>query len=402
MTLESENAVVIVGGGMVGLTLALMLARQQIAVMLLEAQTYPTTSSQTSKITSFDARNTALSRRTVQIYQELGLHTALAPHMTPILQVHISEQGSFGKARLDAAEEKVESFGQVMENRALGQILLEQARAHDLITLHEGATVTQIQQDVQYVTVTFEQAGQAKHLLTPLLVAADGRDSPCRQFLGIGAQVQDYQQVALVAVVETDRPHQQQAFERFSAAGPQALLPLPGDYRRSVVWIVRQGEEAALQRDDALFLQTLQESYGDRAGRFIKTGPRSHYPLSQVLADRQVQGRVVLLGNAAHTLHPVAGQGFNLCVRDADALCQLLTNQRQQGRDLGDTAALQAYEKSRLTDQKRVIRFCDTVVRSFSHPNPLLRFARNAGLVAFDVIPGIKQLTANYAMGLKA
>lgn len=411
-TSEAAQDVLIVGGGMVGLTLALMLAKQGIAATLLEAQAYPAQLAEPAYLSSFDGRNTALSRRTVQIYSELGLRDALQPYMTSILQVLISEEGGFGRATLDAAQEQVESFGQVIENRALGQVLLAAARQSPLITLLDGAQVTGISQQPDQVTVGFQQTtigqraadGQPPVTQTrqaALLVAADGRDSPCRHWLGIGAQVRDYQQVAVVAVVETDQPHQQRAFERFSVNGPQALLPLPGAFRRSVVWIVRAGEEGRLLTDDGHFLQTLQHSYGDRAGRFLRTGARSHYPLSQVLADRQVSRRVVLLGNAAHTLHPVAGQGFNLCVRDADSLCAMLQQQRLRQVDLGEPAMLLRYEKTRLTDQKRVIRFCDSVVRGFSHPNPVLKLARNAGLLAFDLIPGIKQLTANYAMGLK-
>jgi 2-octaprenyl-6-methoxyphenol hydroxylase len=183
-----------------------------------------------------------------------------------------------------------------------------------------------------------------------------------------------------------------------------ALLPLPGEYLRSVVWPVKKGTEGEWLGDenDQHFLDALQDTYGDRAGKFQKTGKRFSFPLSQVLAEKQAVGRVVLMGNAAHTIHPVAGQGFNLCMRDAHVLVRYLTEQIAQNADLGDAVMLQAYEASRLTDQQRVIKFCDSVVRGFSNSNPILKFIRNTGLVAFDTIPGIKPLVANYAMGLKA
>ena len=146
----------------------------------------------------------------------------------------------------------------------------------------------------------------------------------------------------------------------------------------------------------------MQQTYGDRAGKFEKTGKRFSYPLSQVLAHKQAVGRVVLMGNAAHTIHPVAGQGFNLCLRDADVLVRFLTQHLTQSEDIGDPENLLAYEQSRLKDQQRVIKFCDSVVRGFSNQNPVLKLLRNTGLVAFDVVPGIKPLVANYAMGLKA
>ena len=398
--------VIIVGGGMVGLSLALMLAKQNIAVQLLEAIRYPNYEDDqlAPYHSSFDARNTALSRRSVMIYQQLGLWDALQQHATPILQVHITEQGSFGKARLVAEQEKVESFGQVIENAWLGRVLLTQVRQQALIELIDGVEVTSLEQDQQQVTIHALRDQENLELQTQLLIAADGRDSFCRQAIGVGVDVHDYDQVAIVTAVQTSKPHQHVGFERFSALGPLALLPLPGEYRRSVVWPVKKGTEAEWlgEENDQHFLDALQQTYGDRAGKFEKTGKRFSYPLSQVLAHKQAVGRVVLMGNAAHTIHPVAGQGFNLCLRDADVLVRFLTQHLTQSEDIGDPENLLAYEQSRLKDQQRVIKFCDSVVRGFSNQNPVLKLLRNTGLVAFVVVPGIKPLVANYAMGLKA
>ena len=398
--------VIIVGGGMVGLSLALMLAKQNIAVQLLEAIRYPNYEDDqlAPYHSSFDARNTALSRRSVMIYQQLGLWDALQQHATPILQVHITEQGSFGKARLVAEQEKVESFGQVIENAWLGRVLLTQVRQQALIELIDGVEVTSLEQDQQQVTIHALRDQENLELQTQLLIAADGRDSFCRQAIGVGVDVHDYDQVAIVTAVQTSKPHQHVGFERFSALGPLALLPLPGEYRRSVVWPVKKGTEAEWlgEENDQHFLDALQQTYGDRAGKFEKTGKRFSYPLSQVLAHKQAVGRVVLMGNAAHTIHPVAGQGFNLCLRDADVLVRFLNQHLTQSDDIGDPENLLAYEQSRLKDQQRVIKFCDSVVRGFSNQNPVLKLLRNTGLVAFDVVPGIKPLVANYAMGLKA
>ena len=398
--------VIIVGGGMVGLSLALMLAKQNIAVQLLEAIRYPNYEDDqlAPYHSSFDARNTALSRRSVMIYQQLGLWDALQQHATPILQVHITEQGSFGKARLVAEQEKVESFGQVIENAWLGRVLLTQVRQQALIELIDGVEVTSLEQDQQQVTIHALRDQENLELQTQLLIAADGRDSFCRQAIGVGVDVHDYDQVAIVTAVQTSKPHQHVGFERFSALGPLALLPLPGEYRRSVVWPVKKGTEAEWlgEENDQHFLDALQQTYGDRAGKFEKTGKRFSYPLSQVLAHKQAVGRVVLMGNAAHTIHPVAGQGFNLCLRDADVLVRFLTQHLTQSEDIGDPENLLAYEQSRLKDQQRVIKFCDSVVRGFSNQNPVLKLLRNTGLVAFDVVPGIKPLVANYARGLTA
>ncbi|MEI2557030.1 2-octaprenyl-6-methoxyphenyl hydroxylase [Acinetobacter pittii] len=401
-----QQQVIIVGGGMVGLSLSLMLAKANIAVKLLEAVKYPNYDDQNVAPyhSSFDARNTALSRRSVQIYQKLGLWDALQQHATPILQVHITEQGSFGKARLIAEQEKVESFGQVIENAWLGRVLLTQVRQQPLIELIDGVQVTALTQDAEQVHIEAKRGDEVLKLESKLLIAADGRDSFCRQAIGVGVNVHDYDQVAIVTTVQTSKPHEQVGFERFSALGPLALLPLPGEYRRSVVWPVKKGTESEWlgEENDQHFLDALQQTYGDRAGKFEKTGKRFSYPLSQVLAHKQAVGRVILMGNAAHTIHPVAGQGFNLCLRDADVLVRYLVNQLTASDDIGNPDNLLAYEQARLSDQQRVIKFCDTVVRGFSNQNPLLKLIRNTGLIAFDVIPGVKPLVANYAMGLKA
>ncbi|MDC4296756.1 2-octaprenyl-6-methoxyphenyl hydroxylase [Acinetobacter baumannii] len=401
-----QQQVIIVGGGMVGLSLSLMLAKANIAVKLLEAVKYPNYDDQNVAPyhSSFDARNTALSRRSVQIYQKLGLWDALQQHATPILQVHITEQGSFGKARLIAEQEKVESFGQVIENAWLGRVLLTQVRQQPLIELIDGVQVTALTQDAEQVHIEAQRGDEVLKLESKLLIAADGRDSFCRQTIGVGVDVHDYDQVAIVTTVQTSKPHEQVGFERFSALGPLALLPLPGEYRRSVVWPVKKGTEDEWlgEENDQHFLDALQKTYGDRAGKFEKTGKRFSYPLSQVLAHKQAVGRVILMGNAAHTIHPVAGQGFNLCLRDADVLLRYLVNQLSASDDIGNPDNLLAYEQARLSDQQRVIKFCDTVVRGFSNQNPLLKLIRNTGLIAFDVIPGVKPLVANYAMGLKA
>lgn len=414
----TDQNVLIVGGGHVGLSFALLLAHHGIASTLLEKMGYPTISPNDDSNRShyLDSRNTALSRRTVQIYQEIGLWDELQSHACRIDAVQISEQGSFGRAQLNKDEEKVESFGQVMENAWLGRKLLLAAQQEPLIALIDHANVTAVAQQNDMVTLSFSYYGKEEHeqqLQASVLVACDGRDSTVRQLLNIGTTTYDYQQTAIVGVVETDKPHGHVAIERFSPAGPLAVLPLTdpdGDgnddyqtgYRRSVVWVCPTGEENKYLEDDAHFLATLQKAFGERAGTFVTAGRRGAYPLTRVLADKQVDGRCVVMGNAAHTLHPVAGQGFNLCMRDAHVLAQMMSTQVLKGADIGDTQLLKRYEKARQTDQKRVIRFCDAVVHGFTHPNPAIKLARNVALVAFDKLPNIKPLIANYAMGLKS
>lgn len=412
----TEQNVIIAGGGHVGLSFALLLAAQGIASSIVERNKYPKLSpKEDAKRTHYlDSRNTALSRRTVQIYQEINLWDQLQSQACRIDSVQVSEQGSFGYAQLNKEEEKVESFGQVMENAWLGRKLLLAVQQSPLIDLIDGANVTDVEQSATSVTLTYDtDTKQQQTLSADLLVACDGRDSTVRNLLGIGTKDYDYGQTAIVGVVQTDKPHEHVAIERFSPAGPLAVLPLTdaeGDgnnpvqagYRRSVVWVCKSGEEQQYLEDDALFMTTLQKAFGQRAGTFVEAGRRGAYPLTRVLANKQVEGRVVIMGNAAHTLHPVAGQGFNLCMRDAHVLAKMLGNQVLRGEDIGESSMLKAYERARQKDQKRVIRFCDAVVHGFTHPNPAVKLARNVALIAFDKLPNVKPLVANYAMGLKS
>lgn len=420
---SNQNHVIIIGGGHVGLSFALLLAHQGIFSTLIETAKYPDISpdKDIQRIHYLDSRNTALSRRTVQIYTQIGLWQQLQSHACRIDGVSISELNCFGRAMLNKEQENVESFGCVMENAWLGRKLLEAVKASDFITLLDNTNVVDIRQCDAGVTVTAHKKDDEQLTLlveAPLAVACDGQNSPIRHILAVKTDTYDYQQVGIVGVVQTDKPHNHIAIECFSQAGPLALLPLtdiiPTDdqpqttqgYRRSVVFICPKGEEERYLTDDEYFLNTLQTVFGQEAGQFLQAGRRGAYPLMKVLAKRQVIGRCVLMGNAAHTLHPVAGQGFNLCLRDAYALANMLGDilkQAEKGEfDFGGHAKLFQYEMARQKDQKRVIRFCDFVVKSFTHKNSAVKFARNAGLIIFDKIPGIKPLVASYAMGLKS
>lgn len=421
--LNSNQSVLIVGGGHVGLSFALLLAHHGIASTLIEKNAYPNISpdADTHRVHYLDSRNTALSRRTVQIYQKIGLWQNLQEHACRIDAVHISEQGSFGRAKLLKEEEGVESFGQVMENAWLGRTLLLAVQAHPLIKLLDARQVVAIKQADQQVHIQHTASNQASTnnnletstCMADLLVACDGTNSGIRELLGIGDKRYDYQQSGIVGVVMTDKPHEHIAIERFSPAGPLAVLPLCDvntnahvqnmqGYRRSVVWICPKGQEQAYLQDDAYFLQTLQKAFGQAAGKFTKAGKRGSYPLTKVIAESQVSGRCVIMGNAAHTLHPVAGQGFNLCMRDADTLADMLAKQIVNEGNIGEQTLLQGYQNRRKKDQKRVEIFCDTVVKGFTHPNPIVKYARNLGLLAFDNVPMIKPLVATFAMGLKS
>lgn len=399
----TDSDILIIGGGMVGVTLALLLAREpSLRITLIEAITLPALSpgEPLPYRPSFDARNTALSRRTVATYQELGLWDAMQAHATPIHEIHVSERGRFGMARLVAAEEKVESFGQVIENAWLGLVLLRALKACANVTVLDGVRLTALTPSPARMTATLQRGDERFTRSAPLVVAADGAQSASRTLLGVGADTTPYEQVALVTTVATSLPHDNIAFERFTEHGPIALLPLP-DNRRSIVWTLPAGSEKPLiDCSDDEFLAQLQQAFGKRAGRFVKTAPRFAYPLALTVAQAQALPRAVILGNAAHTLHPVAGQGFNLCLRDCLALTTRVLAAQRAGRDIGDLALLRDYEQARLDDQHNVITFSDAIVRGFSNRTPGLTLARNVGMVTFDLLPAAKQALARYAMGL--
>lgn len=440
MSDSGGSDIVIVGGGMVGVTLALLIAKAapKLPVTLLEAAKLPPaleSGQRPSYTPSFDARNTALSRRSIEAFKDLGVWPELAPHATPIHQIHVSDKGHFGMARLSAAEENVDSFGYVVENAWLGAVLLAALRRCPSVSLKDGVRVTQVTSTAEMAQVRYEmtdsqspkRASEKGHaaasedqcghiaetlLTTPLLIAADGAQSQSRAWLGIDVRSQPYGQTAIVTACETSMPHEQVAYERFTADGPIALLPLPdlpanvadataAGCRRSLVWALNETEAARVQTlNDADFIKALQQAFGRRAGRFLRVGKRHVYPLALMVASQQVQGRAVILGNAAHSLHPVAGQGYNLCVRDALVLSAQLADAHRNGNDLGDAKDLAAYAAARTQDQSQIIRFSDSLVRGFSTANPTLSLLRNIGLVGFDVLPGAKPALARYAMGL--
>lgn len=386
--------VVIVGGGMVGASLALALQPLQLKVALIEAVAFGSRSQP-----AYDDRSVALSYGSSLIYQGMGIWQQLKTQVAPIKQIHVSDRGYFGATRIKAEQESVPALGYVVENRVLGQVLFD-ALAVGQLEIISPATVYELEQKPDYVEVKIERQGLVDSLQSKLLVIADGAKSPLREQLGIEVKERDYQQTAIIANVSTDQPVQGIAYERFTSSGPLALLPLTQE-RYSLVWTHKTTEvEASLNLSETEFLQKLQQTFGYRQGRFIKIGKRSSYPLSLVKAAAEVQGRAVLIGNASHTLHPVAGQGLNLALRDVAALSDLLAMQAQQHSDCGAAEVLAVYQAARQADYRRVIAYTDSLVRLFSTDSTLLGHARAGGLLAVDRIAPLRKLLTQQSMGL--
>jgi len=390
---ERDCDVAIVGGGMVGASLALALAALPLEVVCLEAVD-PEAEAQPS----FDARTTALSNGSRRILATLGAWPAIAASATPIRRIHVSEQGTFGSALIDAAQQGLESLGHVAENRAIGAALRGALGAASRVRTLAPATVVAAEDAGASVVLSVEAPGGRSRLRARLVVAADGAGSLVRREAGVGASRRDYGQSAVVATLATERFHAHTAYERFTPTGPIALLPLAGG-RMGVVWTL---PPAAAERALALpapgFLAELQRAFGWRVGRLAGLGARHAYPLALTRADSQTAARVAIIGNAAQGLHPIAGQGFNLGLRDAATLAEAIAARPAQA-DPGDPQVLSRYVESRRTDQRALVAFTDGLVRLFGVALPPLAAARGLGLLAFDLSPSAKDALSRLSLG---
>jgi 2-octaprenyl-6-methoxyphenol hydroxylase len=399
--LKEPYDIAIIGGGMVGISLALLLAQQKRwKVLVLESQSiYKGEIPQYSP--SFDARSTALSWSSRCIFEKLSVWQKVQQHAQSIATIHVSDRGHMGLTRLQAQEAGVEALGYVVENSWLGSVLMQQLAQTD-VELIGDAKIQTIQPKADSMQLTATLKDQKVEINTRLLVVADGADSASAKLLGIQAQKKDYGHSAIIANLSLETAHQAVAYERFTDQGPMALLPL-ADYKNSarsaLVWTQpsHQAEEL-MAADDSKFINQLQTRFGDRLGQFSQVGERISYTLTQTLSEEQVRRRLVIAGNAAHSLHPVAGQGFNLSLRDMDCLVSRLA-ETPIGSDMGVLEPLLDYQDQRTLDQRNTLLFTNGLSKLFGLSSPALALGRNSGLLMMDLVPSLRNQFAHFGMG---
>jgi 2-octaprenyl-6-methoxyphenol hydroxylase len=386
----------IVGGGLVGASLALALAPLGLRISLLEA----VAPGRGEQHPSFDERTTALANGTVRAFRTLGVWDAMEREAASIRRIHISEQGRFGAARIDAAEQGLEALGYVVPNRVIGAALWEALERTPAVRTIAPARAlgSEIEDDLR--VVQYEVEGTVHALRARLVVAADGVRSLVRETSGITADHVGYEQSAITAVAATQRFHDHVAYERFTEYGPIAILPLT-EGRCGLVWTRSPADvERLLALPDEAFLREFEAAFGLRLGRFLRVGARASYPLQLSRAERHTATRLAVVGNAAQGLHPIAGQGFNLGMRDAMSLAEVIADQRAVGHDdPGASAVLDEYAGWRESDRRRIVAFTDGLVRLFSLPLAPLRGLRSLGLLAFDVLPPAKSALSRLSVG---
>lgn len=396
---------VIVGAGMVGASLACILdqsdTRRELKILLVESA--PIDLQAPPAQPSFDARSTVLSHGTVAYLRTLGLWNGLSSQAEGIKTIHVSDQGKFGAVRLHNEELDVEALGYVIENRLLGAMFNQVLLNAGNLEICDAVSVSAITPLSDGMSVELNKGDEQSSISTTLVVLAEGGRSGLCEKLGIHRSHQSYSQSAVIANVAFSNSHDNIAYERFTPNGPLALLPLPdleGEHRAALVW-TRSTKDAevimALSDDD--FLEQLQTEFGSRVGNFKRVGQRHSYPLSLDKADEQVRPGLVLLGNVAHSLHPVAGQGFNLAFRDTMRLASFLIEAVSNNVSPGSVSVLHDYLQGTETDQDRTAAFSHYMTRLFSTENSLAVWARKFGLFSIDLVLPLRKAFARRAMG---
>ncbi|MCK8125864.1 2-octaprenyl-6-methoxyphenyl hydroxylase [Pseudoalteromonas sp. 2CM39R] len=379
--------VVIIGGGMAGASCALGLkqSNKQLSIAVIEANEVSA-----DYHPSFDDRSIALAQQSVQYLKSINAFDCQAPFAAAIKKVTVSDRGHFGKTHIDCQEYGHDALGYVVEVNPFGRSLHQQLTRTD-VSLFCPDTVAKLEYQSDFANITLSSGEQ---LSAKLVVIADGAHSQSRKLANIEFNTRAYQQAAIIANIEVAGGHHHHAFERFTEHGPMALLPMSNN-RYSLVWCMEPEQiEHTMALEDDAFLAELQKAFGYCGGSFSKVGMRASYPLVYGKAESLSSHRTVLIGNAGHAIHPIAGQGFNLGLRDVQLLCDMANRD-----DLGDYAFTRYYSQTRSKDITTVMTLTDSLVRLFSNSSRLLALGRSIGLFSMDLFSSLKTPLAKQLMG---
>ncbi len=393
--MRHDYDIAIIGAGMTGASLACALAPSRRCIAVIEP-TLP----DNDRRTTYDDRGITLSPSSRRVLEHIGVWRQLSAHITPITQIHISERGHFGMVRLKASDLGRPELAYVAIAKKLGQALHQRLNSINNIMLLCPAELNRFQYIDRGVSLDIRVENDNRTITAGLLVACDGSHSRVRHLAGIDVKENDFRQVAMVAGITTQKANNGVAYERFTPHGPIALLPV-GANKSVLVFTVESDEaERYMAKSDAQFIRDIECEFGRRLGGIEYIGARRSYPVKFIKALEQIQRRLVLLGNAAQTLHPNAAQGFNLGLRDVAGLAECVLNGTDRGMEPGDADILRDYHDLRKKDQDKIIRFTNTIASCFYNRLPILSSARNLGLLLLDIMPGVKLPLADVAMGL--
>jgi 2-octaprenyl-6-methoxyphenol hydroxylase len=390
--------ITIVGGGLAGASLAAALTDTPYRVAVVE-----TFEIDSAAQPSYDERTIALTYSAKNIFAKLGVWDAtVQAEACALKSIHISNKGHFGMTRLENTDAGTDALGYVIPTRTLGQALMNKLAKAGNIDFYCPYTVDKLDvgEHIAQLTASTDKDNNPLILNAKLIVIADGGRSPLLNSHSFIRDTKNYPQSALLSIVHSSIPHQHKAYERFVENGPLALLPMTGQ-RFAVVWtLMPERLQIISAMTDGQFLEELQSTFGTRAGFFSQPTPRKAYSLTRSMLQSPYSSRILALGNAAHTVHPVAGQGFNLGLRDVATLAEILIQVSGSDTDIGNTGFLKIYSDKRHTDTRRVEQFTDGLLAIFNHPSPLIQLGRNLGLVAVENLPFVKRALLKRTMGL--
>jgi 2-octaprenyl-6-methoxyphenol hydroxylase len=393
--MSTDYDVVIIGAGMVGASLACALAPSGLRIAIIESITLSN-----EQQPSYDDRGITLSPSSKRIFEHINVWQQVQSYTTPIKKIHISEQGRFGFTHLDAAELGHAELGHVVVARSLGQALHTQMSTFKNVELICPAELKHFKKTESGMTLEITRSDKTEIISAGLLVGADGTRSLVRRLAGINTKENDFKQTAIVANITTQKPNNATAYERFTKHGPVALLPIDKNRSVLVFTVDKENADHYMGLSDEGYINEIETEFGRRLGKIEQVGQRRSYPILFIEAVKQYQEQLILLGNAAHSIHPNAAQGFNLGLRDVAGLAECIFDAIEKGLSTDDISILENYMKLRVTDQQRVMNFTNRLASSFYNELPLLSSARNIAMLLLDSMPYLKSSFVKKTMGI--